>query len=278
MRIAPGIALAMLAAGAPAARADFPSDVPDRFKIQAGGVKAQFDTQASMSLTDGPAGVYVNFEDVFDLPVRDNSWSVEGFYRFSDKGYVDFGYVDYRRQNARVLEQDVEWGEYVFQANARVDAKFNTTFPYAAYRHDFLQLEQVHISGSAGISFLILGAGLEADGGVVDQNGQPVTGSVEVEADVAFPVPLLGLQLDWRLTRHTALQFYGRTLYVDYQQFRGGLNQQAIRYEWYATRHFALGGGISFYRINIQRYETGDYTARFQYSVSGPELYLKMAF
>ena len=270
--------LALAVFGTSPAKADFPSDVPDRFKIQAGGVNAQFDTQGSLALTDGPAGVFINFEDVFDLPLAKSAWTLEGFWRFSEKGYLDFGYVDFSREAGHVLEQDVEWGDATFQANALVSAKFSTKFTYAAYRHDFLQLEQVHISGSAGFSYLRLGSGLAADGGVIDSNGNPITGSFEQEANVAFPVPLVGLQLDWKLTRHTAVQLYTRILRIDFQNFRGGITQTAARYEWYANRHFAIGGGFSKYEINLRRYETGDFTARFSYLVTGLELYLKLAF
>ena len=271
-------ALLLAAAATGTARADFPSDVPDRFKMQVGGVDAGFDTQGSLSLTDGPAGLFINLEDVFELPISKQFWYTEGFYRFSQKGYIDFGYVDFYRKAGKVIEEDVNWGNVTFLANAQVDAEFGSKFIYAAYRHDFLQLEQVHISGSAGFSYLDLTMGLSANGNVVDQDGNPITGEYEKKVDVKFPVPQLGLQLDWRLTKHTAIQMYLRTLYIDYQGIKGGIKQRAIRYEWYPTRHFAVGGGFSEYSIDLDRYETGKYTARFNYQVAGMELYLKTAF
>ena len=51
-----------------------------------------------------------------------------------------------------------------------------------------------------------------------------------------------------------------------------------MRYEWYPSRHFAIGGGIVDYNIKIRRYQSGEYTARFNYDVNGLELYLKLAF
>jgi hypothetical protein len=264
--------------GAGAAWADFPGDVPDRFKFQVGGVDANFTTQASLTLSDGPAGAFIDFEEVFDLPLYQKDWFATGFYRFSDKGYIDFGYVDFERSAHTIIDQDVQWGEFTLLANADVQVDFGTAFYYAAYRHDFLQLEQVHISLSAGFAYLDLTAGLAASGNVEDQNGNAVSGEVERRADVAFPVPLLGLQLDWKLTKHTAIQMYTRLLYIDYQDFAGGIRESAINYEWYFTRHFGIGGGYSSYQVNIKRYDTGDYTARFDYDVQGLDLYLKMAF
>jgi|GEM_PF-1482568 len=273
-----GILALLMMVGAGAAWADFPGDVPDRFKFQVGGVDANFTTNASLSRTDGPAGAYIDFEQVFDLPLYQKDWNAMGFYRFSDKGYIDFGYVDFERSAQNILDQDVNWGEFTFLANGQVTVDFGTAFYYAAYRHDFLQLDQVHISVSAGFSFLDLTAGLSASGNVQDENGNAVSGEVERRSDVAFPVPLIGLQLDWKLTNHTAIQMYSRLLYIDYQDFEGGIQQSAINYEWYITRHFGIGGGYSAYKIDIKRYTSGDFTARFNYDVAGLGAYLKMAF
>src|SRR5262245_1001068 len=271
-----GALLTALSAGA--ARADFPGDVPDRFKIQLGSMDSRYTTEAAFYRTGGPAGAFIDFEGTLDLPAYKKDWNVGGFYRFSDKGYLDFGYADLERTAQRVLDQDVQWGGYKFLVNAQVNTEFGTAFGYLAYRHDFLHLEQVHISASAGLSYMMLDSGLSADAGVLDQNGNSVTGSVNVQSDVSFPVPLLGLQLDWKLTRRTAIGMFLRTLYIDYHDFAGGIRQSAVRYEWYATRHFGIGGGLLDYKVDIGRYRSGNYTAQFHYDVTGLDLYLKLAF
>ena len=71
-------------------------------------------------------------------------------------------------------------------------ALFDTSFPYAAWRYDFLQLEQVRISGSAGINYLTIEAGLKAEGNVTDPNGVAVSGEVDESFDLAVPVPQVG--------------------------------------------------------------------------------------
>jgi hypothetical protein len=147
-----GMVALLVMVGAGAVWADFPGDVPDRFKIQLGGVDANFNTDASLTSTNIPANALINFEDIFNLPVDQRDWNVVGFYRFSGKGYLDFGYVDFERTAQVTLDRDIQWGDYTFLANAQVKTEFGTAFAYLAYRHDFLQLEQVHISFSAGFS------------------------------------------------------------------------------------------------------------------------------
>jgi len=270
--------LVSLAGAGTLAQAGFPYDVPDKFKFQIGGISAQLTTQGAVGRTDGAVGAFVSLEDTFDLPIRKSTWDAQGYWRFSEKGYVDFGYFSLQREAAHIIEQDVSWGDFIFLADGEVRAKFDSSFGYAAYRHDFLHLEQVRISGSAGFSYLQIKAGLSAEGSVTDQDGNPVSGEVSEEGKVNFPVPLLGLQLDWALTKHTAIMMYTRHLYINVGDFRGGVSQSAVFYEWYAARHFGLGGGISNYRINIKNYTSGDKTAKFNYDVSGVELYFKFPF
>src|SRR5262249_37183041 len=141
------------------------------------------------------------------------------------------------------LDQDFTWGDHTFLANAIVEAKFETAFWNLAWRHDFLRLDQVHIGFSSGLSTPTLTSRLSANGNVVDENGTPVTGSFSQELIATCPVPLVGLQIDWKLTHHTDIQMYARTLYVDTHGFQGQIRQSALLYEWYPMKHFAIGGG-----------------------------------
>ncbi len=75
-------------------------------------------------------------------------------------------------------------------------------------------MEQVRISGSAGIDYLGLGVSLMANGMVTDLNGVPITGSVDEKVNIAFPVPQLGLQLDWALTKR--LEVKGPSFYFNF--------------------------------------------------------------
>jgi hypothetical protein len=159
-----------------------------------------------------------------------------------------------------------------------VTAGFNTEFSYAAWRYDFLQLEQVRISGSAGIDYLGLSANVAANGGVLDPNGVPVTGAVDEEISLNFPVPQLGLQLDWALTKRLALKFYNRLIYVNFSGIDGSIGQTAVRFYWYFSRHAGVNLGIDKYSIDLKKYTSGDTSARFRYEVQGPSLYFNFAF
>jgi len=269
------LVVAAIASAVPA-RADF-AGAPDRVRIMLGGTSADFVTEGALVAEAVGTGVQINFEDMFDIPVDKEAFRLDGFWRFSEKGYVDFGYVKFNRTGGRELVQDVDWGEFTLQEGSFVSATWNSDFPYAAYRHDFLQEDKVKISGSAGVSYLKIAPTLEADGGVIGPSG-PVTGHFEKGASVQFPVPLVGLRLDWALTNKLEIMTFTRFFYLNYDKINGGMREGTARLIWHFSRHVGAAVGYDSTSLRLKEYDTGDYKAKFTYDITGYSAYLTLAF
>lgn len=267
--------IVVLVAAAPA-RAEF-ADVPDKIQLWIGGQAASFTTEGGLSLADAGTGVSINFEDIFDLPGAKQSLRGEGTWRITGRSLLDFGLVQFDRSHSAVTDRDVEWGEYTFQQGAYVTATFDSRFVYVAYRYDFLSLDQVRISGSAGVSYLTLTAGLEAAGSVIGPEG-PVAGGVNKEADVNFPVPQVGLQVDWALRDRLTVLMFVRLFNLDYGKINGGMRESALRMKWHFTRNVGVALGVDSTTVRLKEYETEDYKAKFNYQISGLSAYLTLAF
>lgn len=269
------IVVAAIASAAPA-RADF-AGVPDRVRVMMGGTSADFVTEGSLTAESAGTGATVNFEDLFDIPTDEKSFRIDGFWRFSEKGYVDFGFVQFNRSGGKTIGQDVNWGEFTIDQGSFVKATWDSRFPYAAYRHDFLHEDKVKISGSAGVSYVRIAPTLEADGGVTGPSG-PVTGHFEKSGDVQFPVPLVGIRLDWALRDRLELITFTRFFYLNYQSIEGGMRETTIRLLWDFSKHVGASIGYDATSIRLKEYDTGDYKAKFNYDITGFSAYLTLAF
>ena len=230
-----GIAAAVIVAGAalcpPVHADDFAGDVPDRVWIDVGGSANDVSTDVALRGPNG-VGATINFEDIFDLPGNKTTARMFGTVRVSDKrSWFDFGYVSIDRTGSRVLDADVTFGDYTFQEGAEVAARFSTQFIYAAYRYDFLHEDKIRISGSVGMTWIRLKTGLIADGAfVLDPDGATVGGGVfNKNASVGAPVPMVGLNLDWALTRRLVLRTYSRFFKLNLDKFNGGLGEAGFR-------------------------------------------------
>ena len=261
---------------------DFAGDVPDRVWIDLGGAYNNVSTQISVITPDG-LGAAFDFEDVFNVPGSEIAGRMFGSVRISEqRRFIDFGYVDIRRSGTRVLQDDVQYGDYLFQAGTNATAKFNTGFIYAAFRYDFLHLEQIRISGSAGITYLDLGVGVSGVATYAPDPNDPnttVTDYVDQRQSIGAPVPMLGLNMDWALTRRLILRTYSRFFRINVSSVNGGLFETGIRLNWYFAKHFGLGLGYDRTDLKIDEatLSNGD-IGQFDYQISGAGLYINLAF
>jgi hypothetical protein len=265
-------------AGTGQARAEMPGDVPDKVRFAVGGIFADAYTDAALGSTTAGVGATINFEDIFDLPESKKAARFELNWRINKRQFLDFGYLELNRSGSRILTEDVQWGDFIYHADGKVTASFDTNFPYVAWRYAFLDLPQVRISGSAGIDYLSIGAELDASGNVTDINGTPVSGDVNEKVSVSAPVPQLGLQIDWALTKKLAVLLYNRQIYVNFAGINGGIGETAARLQWWYSKHAGISAGLDKESIDLKSYETGDTRARFRYEVRGWSFYLNFAF
>jgi hypothetical protein len=268
---------AALAAWTPAL-ATGPGDVPDKVRFDLGGMLAEAYTDGGLGSTTAGVGAGINFEDTFDLPGNKSTFRVDLSWRVAKRQFMDFGYFSLDRSGSKTLEEDVEWGDLIYHAGSHVSARFKSNFPYAAWRYSFLDLPQVRISGSAGVDYLTLGVGARANGGVTRPDGTPITGEVDESVRVSFPVPQLGLQVDWNLTRRLAILMYMRQIYVDFAGINGGIGETTARLTWWYARHAGVSAGLDKEDIDLKSYTSGDTKARFRYELRGTSLYFNFAF
>jgi hypothetical protein len=279
MRRSVVVPLAILVAmAALPARAEFPEGVPDKIRFGMGTMFANINTSGAVGKVDGIVGTYVNLEDVFNLPVRQSTVAGSAEWRVKGKHFLDFVFTQINREAGRVITENVVYGNYVFQANANVSATWKSSFPYVAYRYNFLEEKKVHIGGSVGISYLKMDAGLKANAGVTDLEGNPVEGTISESAGIEFPVPLIGMQVDWAFARRWTLRMFFRTLFINTQDFRGSHNMTGMNVDFFPTKHFGMGMGYNAIKVNLGKFTSDDLTGNFTYDIQGISLFFKGTF
>jgi hypothetical protein len=269
---------------APSVRAgEFADKIPDLVWLDIGGTIDELTTSAALTGANG-VGASVDFEQIFDLPGSKTTFAIYGTARVSEKRrHVDFGYVNINRSGGSVLDQDITWGDYTIAGNATVDAKFNTEFIYGAYRYDFLNVEQVRISGSAGASYVNFQTGLSWNGeywapGSDPNVDPPTTGSGSKGTSFGIPVPLVGFNIDWAIAKGLVFRSYSRFFRMNISGIDGGMYEGGVHLNWYFIRNLGIGLGWDKTDIRLNEYQRGDSTVKANYTVSGIGLYATLAF
>ncbi len=272
------VCVALCAALSPGAvRAEEYGTVPDTVRFRSGWMFADFNTEAQVGIQDSSRGTDLNFEDIFNLPVSKGSLRLEGGWRFKPKHHLDLGYVSFDRTAARDIDRDIDFGDTTFLVGARVTATIDSQFIYAAYRYDFIRAERLRFSGSAGLSWLTMSAGLSATGNFTGPGGSG-SGSGSQEAGISFPVPLFGLALEGDISKRIIGSVYARGLWLSSGDLKGVYLESGIAADWYFTRNFGMGLGYDLTSIHIEGANDGDLQAEFDYSFHGPRVFLSFAF
>jgi len=270
--------VAALVIAVPVHAEEFADKIPDLVWLDIGGSINQLTSNASFTGQNG-IGASVDFEQIFDIPGSKTTFAIYGTARVSAKRrHVDFGYVNIDRSGSRVIDEDINWGDYTFKTDGTVTADVSTRFVYGAFRYDFLHDEKVRISGSAGLSYVDLGASIATDGTVIDAGGNETTGGFEKGSSVAIPVPLIGFGIDWAMTKGLVFRSYYRFFRLNAQGIDGGMYESGVHMNWYFIKNLGLGIGWDRTEIRLNSYNSGNNTLKADYTVSGLGLYATLAF
>ena len=279
------VTLAALAAAlvfcAPAAAVEFPEGAQQPFHLELGGFWSSFDTTARLDVTRNGlliAGTTIDFEKLLNLPTNEVTFRGGGYWRFSKRNYLDFGYDSLNRSGNRVAQGEVDWGDLTFSAGARLDGKFDNTNLYLGWHYDMFAADNVRFWGGLGFAYTTITASLAGQAQLTLPDGSTRTGQFERGIDLKAPVPVVGLGAEGAISSHFTFAFRMRAVYINLSQYAGGILMGGLQGRWYATKNFGLVLGVDYETIRITKYlnEGRDLTAT--YSFSGPTLAVIVAF
>ena len=251
---------------------------PDRVTLLIGGGWFTFNTEAALTLSGTPApNAGVTFEDFLGLPDTEWTWRIEGAWRFRPRHDLEFGWINVDRKASSTSLADFEWGEYTFLAGVTLDSRFRTDFPYVAYRYDLRHTDEVRIAVTFGVSPMGITASIAGTGEVIGP-GESLSGTFEDSASVRLPVPLIGLRVEAEMADSWILDLSTRAFLLSLSDLEGSVGEQALRLRWNASRHAGFAFGIDRTSIDIRKYQTETYRARFDYTVVGLSVFLTLAY
>ncbi|HEX4441373.1 MAG TPA: hypothetical protein VH854_14950 [Thermoanaerobaculia bacterium] len=271
-----GLVAALLLSGAAAAQAQFPGNVPNTFRLNAGGMYAWMNTAVTFE-QNGGGGNGISFEDTLDLPSSRAGFYGRGSLNFSFLSF-DFGYLGFSRSRGTTLSQDIVFGDTTYTAGASVEAKQKSQLPYADIRFNFLHNPSTQLGLTLGVAYPILQAELSAAAGVVGPGGPIVGQTVTSEAEIKTPVPLLGIVFDAALSDQVSAGIVFNGIFAPVHPYVGSIFQADAHVDWYFANNFGVGGAFNYTRFRIKRDDLPTTLVDFRHDFYGPRAYLILTF
>ena len=262
-------------AAASHARAQFPGDVPNTFRLNAGGMYSWFTTAASFE-QNGSGGASINMEDVFNLPSHFGFYGRASF----NLGFLSFdaAYVGFSRSRTATISKDITFGDTTYTAGASVDAKQESHLPYADIRFNFFHNPSFQFGLTAGVAYPILKSDLTASAGVIGPNGPVIGGTVTKEAELKTPVPMLGIVTEVAFTHQLSGGIIFSGIFAPVHPYTGSIFTADAHMDYYFNPHFGVGGGFNYTRFRIKKDDLPNVLIDFHHDFYGPRAYLTATF
>ena len=262
------------------AQAQFPSDVPDTFRLSAGGMYAWFTTNVTFqeNLTaGGPIGGGISLQPVTGLPSSTGGFTARGYWQPLNRFYIDFGYTIFTRSNTRGVSVDIPFGGVTYTAGASVSTSMKSQLPYVDLRYNFVQNDSWKLGVSLGGAYSLLQANLSASAGVTGPDG-PISGvSTTREAKLNVPVPLLGINADFKLGDRFSGGIIFNGIFAPVHPYAGSVFVVEPHGDWFLSRNFGVGAAFNYTKFHLKR-DDGVTLVDFRYSYYGPKVYAIITF
>jgi hypothetical protein len=246
------------------------SKVLDRWTFRIGGFLTGLDTTVRLDSPTGREGTSVNLED--DLGF-DSSLSVPRFdlgVILGRRHEISGGYYKTDRDSTTTLQRDIEWGDETFPINIGIGAFYNTEFVNLAYTYWFYSSESTSLGVTGGLVYASLGAGVG-----ISAVGQGIGAEEDISTDV--PVPQLGFSVNHYLGKRFV--FTGNLGYIAFNldDFEGSVASATVGVQHRTWENFGFGLGYGYTGYDIDTL-AADFLGKWEYTVSGFEIYLRAAW
>ena len=158
-----------------------------------------------------------------------------------------------------------------------MDSRLTTTQVDLYYAYSFVNTGELELGAKLGFSLLFNSVKVDASGFVTGPGGS-VSGSTAADnRSLVAPIPAIGAYLRFTLLPRLFISGHAQGLpTVTISGYSGNAFDGGATLDFYPWKNVGFGGGYSYTKIMAGR--NADPTVRFEYSYSGPLVYLSLAF
>jgi hypothetical protein len=276
--------LAALAAAGTSARAQADSVssgayglLNDKWVANVGGFFFTTDMRANLN---GQSSTHpeVDFDETFGKAGDSRRVRADALWRITPEHHVRFMYFDNSRVRSRVLDKDLEWGDYTFQLGARTEFTERTRVVQFAYEYAFWRRPTYEVAASVGVHYIRVDLQLSGIATFTDSAGNTTTASATTQANsLPAPLPVVGLRGGWVLNRDWYLDAQGQVFKTKSGAFDGHWSDLRVGLTWMFHRNFGLGLGYNRFTTKLD-VDKDDFDGRLKTGYSGLQAYLTGTF
>ena len=243
-----------------------------QFLLGVGAAIVRFDTNIKITDKGTDNSTYLDLEGNLDLPELSSVLTLYGAYQFNNKHRVGFHLFSINREST-VFDIDKTFEDVRVVGNASFTD--TTNFYRLDYGYNLFGDAHSRIDLMAGIYGLDLKYVFKADGEITIDGFTADSASIEDETSIFAPLPLIGLDFNFRIT--DSWSFATKVSFVagSYNNLTATVSQTSINAIYRVNRYFGAVMGLSYFDADIE-IESSSKTRDISYGYDGA--YIGMHF
>jgi hypothetical protein len=188
----------------------------------------------------------IDFDEGLGLKNAHDIFSGQVSWRFRDRWSVTGQYFRATDGSRVVLEEDIEWGNVVFNAGsfAAAGSDFSLSRIFVGRRFDTGERHEIGVGG--GIHWLHIGAYIA---GEILINGTPVSARRAVSEEA--PLPNIGIWYDYSISPRWAFRSRFDLLSADVGDYDGLMVNASIGVNYQAFEHLGIGLNYNYFELDV---------------------------
>ncbi len=223
----------------------------------------------SVDLIDPEPAPYVDFSQTLGISSFDETFSAEIGWRFSDTWQLRGQYFRVDDNTRATLEEDVEWGDFIFNAGTFIGAGTDMQITRLFFGRTFRSSESREFGLGLGGHILDLAAYIEGNASV---DGVDV-GYQRERASIAQPLPNFGAWYMHAFDSNWAATLRFDWLSANIDRYDGRIINSAASIGYAIGDHFGLSLAYNYFEIAL-KVEDVDWNGRIKLRFDGPYISL----
>ena len=218
----------------------------DMFDLRAGGGWVfGADTEVTVIGKRG-LGTAVDFDQTLGGDSSKGFFRLDGTWRWSQKNSLNFTWYQVNRSGSRVLNQQIDFGDKVFDVGAGVDSELDMGIYKMLYRYGVARTDQIDFDLGAGLYVANIKTALTA----TTSFGSTTVGTSQ-ESVLTAPLPTVGMQVDCKLTPKLHFLVLTDLFYFKYNDWEGSMGDLQTGLEYRFARNWSIGAAYDRLNLNL---------------------------
>jgi len=238
----------------------------DKLRISLGAFFPGAETTVRLDASNGALGTTIKFEDDLGVSTKEGLFRLDGYWRPKRRHRLDFGYYDFNRSGARLIDATINFGDQTFNINTQVNSLFDIRIIKIAYTYLAVAKEKTTVGLSIGFNISHIDVGISTTGGLVSQF-----------RNTGFPVPVIGINASHDLGEGFSLEGAAQFFYIDLGSEDGRLFDGRVAVLYRIVKNVGVGVGYNYFAVIANKTGT-NFTGRFKLNYDGIQVFLNIFF